>query len=152
MSFNLSIHTQKGEALDSEQLCDFQNRLMKICNIFPGTEYSSAINDPDSTKFFLENDAFLFEPEVKSAYAEYCRLRKLPLEPLDADIASDFWISFEGADIAFIKCPSQNDEMMKNLYSALISFCRAQGLRLYDPQTGDDVDLMSPDTFPPSWE
>jgi hypothetical protein len=119
----------------------------RLCS--PRSAYSPPDDiDVDELSEMLEEDE-----DAAERLSRYCLARgieRAAVEAVPADAAA-FLDHLQGPSLAAITMPGPEGEV-RDIYGRCVSFAATNGLRLWDPQTGEDIDLGHAGQLPPMWK
>jgi hypothetical protein len=120
---------------------------LRSCEVYSG------FHEPDDLD--CEGLAELLEDEHAAIerFRSFCAAQGLDAKSARTDphTAARFLDLEWGVTLATAKMPGGEHEVA-NAYAELVDFARKHQLRLWDPQSGVEVDLASPGPLPPMWK
>jgi len=148
MSYDLMLQTVGDIAPQSFEAIqhDLQSNatLQRLCEVTPGTLAPSAVD------VVVLGEGLDLGDFTEREFSEFCSSRGLPADRQHEGAAAAFLRSRLGFSIASFGLPS-SDQDARAAYAELVQIALRYGLRVTDPQKGDDVDLRNPGSLPPMW-
>jgi len=150
MSYDLMLHTYPNRDITPHDLDSIQHdlrqsaTLQRLCEITPGKLAPSHVD------VLVLGEGLDFGDFTEHEFTEFCSSRGLPADRHHEGAAAAFFRSRYGLSVATFKLPTSDDDA-RTAYSEIIQLALRHGLRVADPQKGDDVDLQKPGLLPPMW-
>jgi len=152
MSFELSIVIPKGSQVSRTHVSQELEILFAQYDLADETMFPSQIST-EELMLMLEKMMFPFYPTVREPYQAFCNEYNYQADPLDPEVAREFWSLMTERELATVSLWSRHDDnMVKSLYSDLIGFVQKHDLAIFNPQAGELEDLQSELQFPKYWE
>ena len=149
MSYDLFLQTDL-ESPAPEPEAGWEATLQDHSQFIAACEVTLFDSEPDDLSVDALEDGIDSGEHTLEDFHQFCALHGLPADPSDARSAAAFLESQDGRALAVIHLPQSESEARK-VYSSLVSFATAHGLRLVDAQMGADIDLSNPGDLPPLW-
>ena len=144
------------DAIGSGRAKERAEAIVRSLGATPGLrscEVYSGFHEPDDLD--CEGLADLLEDEHAAVerFRSFCAAQGLDamLASTNPQAAARFLDLEWGVTLATAKMPRGEPEVAK-AYAELVDFARKHQLRLWDPQSGAEVDLASPGPLPPMWK
>lgn len=151
MSFDLSILIPENSWEARESLLD---KLEAIFTTFPEIDevsYPSKMSD-EYIMQMLETVMFPYYPNVKEQFSAFCVEKNYASEPLEANVAREFWMLMTARELASLSLRSHHeDSVVRTMYSELATFAREYNLQIFNPQAGELEDLNQARDYPRYW-
>jgi hypothetical protein len=150
MAYDLMLFSRANSARsrsDAEALFRALSSIAVIaeyCEITPGAAGPTAI-DPVCLDDAIASGDFSIDE-----FIAFCGERGLVANPQEEHSAAAFLDSEWGALLVSVKMPHTVTQT-KAVYGALVQFANSHDLRLFDPQSGCDIDLATARELPPGW-
>ena len=150
MSYDLILQTHANRDVSAHDFDTIQQdlrqsaALQRLCEITPSRLAASHVD------VIVLGEGLDFGDFSERDFTEFCSSRGLPADRQHEGAASTFVRSRFGIPVATFKLPT-TDEEARTAYSEIVHFALRHGLRVTDPQKGDDVDLHESGLLPPKW-
>jgi hypothetical protein len=150
MSYDLILQTHPNRDFAARDLETIQQdigcstTLQRLCEVIPGRLGASNID------VLVLGEGLDFGDFSERDFTDFCSRRGLPVDRQHQDSAAAFVRSQLGFAIATFKLP-MTDAEARVAYAEIVQLAIRYGLRVTDPQKGDDVDLQEPGFLPPKW-
>lgn len=150
MSYDLILGTHPNQNVTLHDFDAIQQELrgnealQKLCEVTPGRF------EPSGVDVVVLGEGLHSGDFTEHDFVEFCSRHGLPADRHHEGAASKFVRSQFGFSIATFKLPTAHDDARK-AYSEIIQLALRRGLRVSDPQIGDDIDLQKPRSLPPRW-
>lgn len=147
MSYDLILKTDPNRDVNATDFEAMQQEvranatLQQYCEVTTG-DFAASDFDVEVLAESLESGEF-----EEQDFADFCARRGLPADPRNKDVAAAFLRSQWGLIVATFKLPAIEADA-RTVYAELVQFALQHGLRVTDPQKGQDVDLQQPGLLP----
>lgn len=139
MAYDLCLFTRPRSGQGREVADQVMEKLLKV-PAFESCEITGGYSAPDDVDVETLEEALEEEELTEGAFKAFCKLSGRLPNTKDPVTAAAFLDDQWGAPIATVQMPESAEEFAP-VYAALIEFARLEGLRIEDPQTGEDVNI-----------
>lgn len=139
MPYDLCLFTRPRSGQGREIADQVMEKLVRS-PAFEECEITGGYAEPDEIDVETLEEALEEEELTEGAFKAFCKLSNRLPNVKDPTTAAAFLDDQWGAPLATIELP-ESAEAFAAVHAAILEFARKEGLRIEDPQTGEDVNL-----------
>jgi len=152
MLFTLSILIPEDSWAQRKMLVAELEQIFKEYNLDQQADFPSLKSD-EEIMYLLEQVMFSYYPSVKDQYLAFCQQYDYAHEPLNIEVAREFWILMTARELVSIQFEkSMNNKQLQAVYHELVDFAVTNKLEIFNSQTGELENLNVQNDYPDLWE
>ncbi len=150
MAYDLILLSQQNSSLSRSQIGGVVQEIKEIPAIASFSEISSGSTHPNPIDLISLSEHLEEDEAASQSFSEFCGSNGLEENENSEASAAQYLDSIWGVNLVSIKLPV-NEAHARQVYAALLQFATRRNLRIFDPQMGNDIDLLNPGELPPLW-